>query len=98
MNQSNLETAMEKLKSLNIKLAPQRYALLEYLYQCRQQPTVEELFKVLIKRYPYLSVTTVYSNLRVFRKLGLVREISHDNASVRYAAVISGYSMESKTG
>ncbi|WP_166243241.1 Fur family transcriptional regulator [Paenibacillus turpanensis] len=78
---------MDKLKLKNIRVTPQRFAVLEYLYTYPGHPTVEEIYKALVDKYPNLSVTTVYNNLRVFKKLGLVKELTFGDASRRYDAV-----------
>jgi Fur family peroxide stress response transcriptional regulator len=82
----DLNKAMEKLSDLNIILTPQRYAVLEYLYSSSTHPTVRDIYKGLIKKHPNINVTTIYSNLRVFKKLGLVNELTYGSTSSRYNA------------
>ncbi|MNI16046.1 Peroxide operon regulator [compost metagenome] len=87
MEHSELDTAMAKLKQQNIRLTPQRFAVLEYMYTCHGHPTVEEIYKALVTKYRHLSVATVYNNLRVFKKLGLIKELTNGDSSRRYDAV-----------
>lgn len=88
MNQSALDKAMEKLEHQNIRLTPQRFAILEYLYTCHDHPTVEDVYTSLAAKYHNLSIATVYKNLRVFKKLGLVKELMiGEDSTRRYEAV-----------
>lgn len=76
MNQSDLNAALEKLSALNIKLTPQRYAVLECLYSMETNDTVQDIYQVLVHKYPHISVTTINNHLKVFKKMGLVTDLA----------------------
>ncbi|AJY75196.1 Fur family transcriptional regulator [Paenibacillus beijingensis] len=87
MEHRDLDTAMKKLEEQHIRLTPQRYAVIEYLYASHSHPTAEDIYQSLALKYPSLSVATVYNNLKVFKKLGLVKELTMGDSSRRYEAV-----------
>ncbi|WP_425284441.1 Fur family transcriptional regulator [Alkalicoccus daliensis] len=65
-------------------MTPQRHAILEFLFDCEQHPTADEIYKALEDKFPNMSVATVYNNLRVFKDAGLVRELTYGDSSSRF--------------
>jgi len=79
---SDLKDGLEVLKSKGIRLTPQRYAILAFLYKTELHVTADEIYKALEKNYPNMSIATVYNNLRVFLEIGLIEELLFgDNSS-----------------
>lgn len=79
---ANLDDAIHALKHKNIRITPQRIAILEVLVSHHHHPTAEEIYKQIELEFPGMSVATVYNNLRLFTELGFVTEMSYgDNAS-----------------
>ncbi len=70
MENKLVEEVIEKLKKENIRITPQRYAVLEYLIEHHSHPTADEIYKALEHRFPNMSVATVYNNLRLFTSIG----------------------------
>ncbi len=60
------------LKDNDVKVTSQRVRILEYLDLSQGHVDAETLHKVLRRENPSLSKTTVYNNLELFRKKGLV--------------------------
>ncbi|WP_313470018.1 Fur family transcriptional regulator [Carnobacterium sp.] len=83
-NNQLLLQSMEKLKSSNIRITPQRYAVLEYLIEAHSHPTADEIYRSLVERFPNISVATVYNNLRLFKKIGFVEEMTYGDGSSRF--------------
>jgi Fur family peroxide stress response transcriptional regulator len=79
-----VKEALEKLKEANIRITPQRYAILEYLIENHSHPTADEIYRALEERFPNMSVATVYNNLRLFTEIGFVQEMSYGDASSRF--------------
>ncbi len=88
MNHS-LEQALNKLKTMGIRMTPQRHAILSYLINTMSHPTADEIYKALSPRFPSMSVATVYNNLKVFIESGLVREMTYGDHSSRFDADLS---------
>jgi len=86
--QQQINSAFEKLKATGVRITPQRQAILEYLIESMSHPTADEIYKALSDRFPNMSVATVYNNLRVFKDIGIVSELTFVDASSRYDANI----------
>lgn len=50
MENKLVEEVIEKLKKENIRITPQRYAVLEYLIEHHSHPTADEIYKALEHR------------------------------------------------
>lgn len=84
MTNEIVEHAIDKMKEANIRITPQRYAILEYLVESHSHPTADEIYKHLEHRFPNMSVATVYNNLRLFTEIGFVVEMSYGDGSSRF--------------
>ncbi|MBO8157836.1 MAG: peroxide-responsive transcriptional repressor PerR [Bacillaceae bacterium] len=84
MSERRLQEALETLKESGVRITPQRHAVLEYLIKSMSHPTADEIYKALEGKFPNMSVATVYNNLRVFRDIGLVRELTYGDSSSRF--------------
>lgn len=80
------KTAVEQLKTKGVRMTPQRHAILAYLVDTLTHPTADEIYRTLESKFPNMSVATVYNNLRVFKEVGLVRELTYGDASSRFDA------------
>lgn len=81
---TTLEQAIDQLKQANIRITPQRHAILEYLVENHSHPTADEIYRSLEDRFPNMSVATVYNNLRLFVEIGFVQEMKYGDASSRF--------------
>lgn len=79
-----LEAAINKLKKAGVRITPQRHAVLEYLLTSHSHPTADEIYRALEKKFPNMSVATVYNNLRILKELGLVKELTYGDDSSRF--------------
>ena len=84
-----LKEALEMLKNTGVRITPQRHAILEYLVESMTHPTADDIYKALEGKFPNMSVATVYNNLRVFKEVGLVKELTYGDASSRFDYVTS---------
>ena len=84
MSETELRDAIGQLKESGVRITPQRHAVLEYLLQAEIHPTADDIYKALEGKFPNMSVATVYNNLRVFREIGLVRELTYGDSSSRF--------------
>ncbi|WP_132372856.1 peroxide-responsive transcriptional repressor PerR [Melghiribacillus thermohalophilus] len=84
VSDSRLQEALNTLKESGVRITPQRHAVLEYLIKSMSHPTADEIYKALEGKFPNMSVATVYNNLRVFRDIGLVRELTYGDSSSRF--------------
>jgi Fur family peroxide stress response transcriptional regulator len=86
MNKLNVR---EKLKSLNLKVTPQRIAIYEIINKLGNHPTVEQIVTYLKDSHPNIAVGTVYSTLDTFVNKGLVVRVKTEKDVMRYDAVLS---------
>ncbi len=74
------------LKSHDIKPSFQRMKIFEYLITHRNHPTVEMIYKSLVKEIPTLSKTTVYNTLNLFVEKKIAIVIVIEENETRYDA------------
>ena len=84
VSHNQLKEALDTLKETGVRITPQRHAILEYLIDSMSHPTADDIYKSLEGKFPNMSVATVYNNLRVFREVGLVKELTFGDASSRF--------------
>ncbi|MBN1755877.1 transcriptional repressor [bacterium] len=71
-----MKEILERLRSKKVKLTPQRIAVLEYLEKVHNHPTVDDIYKAIKKKYPTMSLATVYATLELLKNLGEIQELS----------------------
>jgi len=85
---------LKHLKRVGVRLTPQRQEILQVLWERAQsggQPVnAEEVMKRVRKRYPGVSLDTVYRTLATFTREGIVKELQFKDQSRRYELVIQG--------
>ncbi len=91
MTNDRLQEAIGSLKNTKVRMTPQRHAILEYLFESMTHPTADEIYKSLEGRFPNMSVATVYNNLRVFKEVGIVRELTYGDSSSRFDCVTTDH-------
>lgn len=79
-----LKAALADLKKADIRITPQRQAVLEFLITSDTHPTADDIYKGLVNDFPGMSVATVYNNLRLFTKMGFVQEMAYGDTSSRF--------------
>ncbi len=75
---------MFKYKNIGFKLTPQRLAVLDYLEGNKSHPSAEDIYRVLLDKYPTMSLATVYNTLDTLRLKGHIRELSIDPEKKRF--------------
>ncbi len=71
-----MDNKIKRLKEKGIVLTIQRMAVLDMLHNCSNHPTVEEIHKKLLKKYPTLSLATVYNTLEMLKQAGEIQELN----------------------
>lgn len=74
---------LEMLKSAGLKATPQRLCVLKSL-SSHTHPTIEELYAIVRKEHPSISLATVYKNLWALVEARLVVEIAVAGQKTRY--------------
>ncbi len=74
-----VENLVEKFRSKNFKITPQRLGIFKILEGNLNHPSAEDIFTEIKKTYPTISFTTVYKTLDVLEKMGEVLKITIDD-------------------
>ena len=89
---TNMRDKIEaRLREADLKLTPQRFAVLDYLIHSPGHPTAEQISADLNRRFPRASRATVYNTLNALRDAGLIHEIYMDDRVARYDANIEDH-------
>ena len=72
------------LRRAGVRITPQRQAIIRYLIASHSHPTADEIYQALSPDFPNISVATIYNNLRVFKSIGIVKELTYGDASSRF--------------
>ncbi len=75
---------MEKYRDIGLKLTPQRLAILQYLEGNKEHPSAEDIYRAVHRKYPTMSLATVYSTLSALKDRGSVLELTLDPDKRRY--------------
>ena len=70
-----LEQIMSSLRDEGFRITPQRIAIVDYLIKTEDHPSAELIHKVVKKKYPMVSLSTVYKTLDLLKERKLVNEI-----------------------
>lgn len=72
------------LKKQNHRLTRQRKIILEELKKVKTHPRADEIYKMVRKRLPRISLATVYRNLEVLSELKEIQKIESTGALKRF--------------
>jgi Fur family peroxide stress response transcriptional regulator len=78
------QKSIKMLKEKGIRATPQRIALLHLLENDKTHPSAEEVYDRVKKSYPFISRATVYNNLEIFARKGIIKEITIDDKRRRF--------------
>jgi len=70
-----LEELVASLREEGFRITPQRMAIVDYLLKTEDHPSAEHIHKTIKKRYPMVSLSTVYKTLDLLKEKKLVSEI-----------------------
>lgn len=70
-----LEDLVILLRKEGFRITPQRIAIVDYLLNTEDHPSAEHIHKTIQKKYPMMSLSTVYKTLDLLKEKKLVSEI-----------------------
>jgi Fur family transcriptional regulator, peroxide stress response regulator len=76
------------LKNSNLKVTPQRMAVLEALNSLKDHPTADKIKEYVVKNHPNIAVGTIYKTLETFVEKGLVQKVKTEKDIMRYDAIL----------
>lgn len=87
---TNLELT-RVLRRFGYKVTPQRIAVYEELTSEAWHPSAEMLYERVQKKYPAMSLATVYKTMEILSKVKVIRVLNTPEASLRYDGDISDH-------
>lgn len=75
---------VERLRKEGFRITPQRLEVLRTLLTSDAHPSAEDLYSQLRKRFPTLSLATVYKTIETLRSMGQVLDLEFKQGSTRY--------------
>ncbi|TVQ98593.1 MAG: transcriptional repressor [Desulfovibrionales bacterium] len=69
-----------------LRLTPQRNIILEELRGTRSHPTADEVYDMVRRRLPHISLGTIYRNLDYLHAQGLIRKLDKIGSQMRFDA------------
>jgi len=82
----NIKHIRKTIADYQLRVTPQRVAVLEALQNLRTHPTADEIIQFIRREYPNLSVGTVYNTLDKFCEKGIIKKVKTDKDVMRYDA------------
>lgn len=79
------------LKDSNLKVTPQRIAVLEALNILKNHPTADKIKEYVVKNHPNIAVGTIYKTLETFVEKGLVKKVKTEKDVMRYDAILENH-------
>lgn len=81
-----LQSKRQVLKSAGLRMTSQRALILDIISQGQEHLDADEVYCLARERQPSLSLSTVYRNLQMLKRLGLVKELHFDQSHHHYEA------------
>ena len=75
---------MERYRNIGIKLTPQRLAILNYMDGNKTHPSADAIYNAVSKKFPTMSLATVYNTLEALKNKGALRELTIESGKKRY--------------
>lgn len=75
---------IDRLSEKGYRLTPQRLMILSAIEGSRDHISAEEIYAQVAAKYPHVNISTVYRNLELLKRLGMVYEINLGEGRIRY--------------
>ncbi len=79
-----MKNEQKNLKALGLRVTPQRLAILGILRGNRTHPSVEKIYEEALRKYPNMSMATVYNTLSKLIKGRQIQELDIDPKKRRF--------------
>lgn len=76
------------LRAHGLQVTYQRLAIYQTLYYSKDHPSAEVVYQQVRKRFPMISLGTVYKTLERFQEVGLIQKVSPLTDVARYDATV----------
>lgn len=82
--EETLKATLEVLKQRQVRITPQRKAIIQYLIESKAHPSAEMIYEDLAPRFKNMSLATVYNNLRMLARMNLLKELKRSSGATQY--------------
>ena len=79
------------LSEKNLKVTPQRLAVLEAIRKLKNHPTAENVIDFIRKNHPNIALGTVYKVLDTFVEKHIIKKVKTDKGIMRYDGVMENH-------
>jgi Fur family peroxide stress response transcriptional regulator len=83
-SQNRLNQMVAKLRARDLRLTPQRLAILRILAASAGHPSIEQIYDRMKVDFPTMSLATVYKTVTLLKELGEVLELGFPEGVNRY--------------
>jgi Fur family peroxide stress response transcriptional regulator len=81
----NLESSIIKtFRNSGYRATPQRIAISRYILHNHEHPTAQEAYLEVKKRYPTVSLATIYATIKILKGSGLIKELNLPQGQTRF--------------
>ena len=87
MEVKNDKDFIATLRDHGLQVTYQRLAIYQALYFTKDHPSAEAIYQQVRKRFPMISLGTVYKTLEKFYEVGLIQKVSPITEVARYDAL-----------
>jgi Fur family peroxide stress response transcriptional regulator len=87
MEGKNDKDFIATLRDHGLQVTYQRLAIYQALYFTKEHPSAEAIYQQVKKRFPMISLGTVYKTLEKFFEVGLIQKVSPVTEVARYDAI-----------
>jgi Fur family peroxide stress response transcriptional regulator len=80
-----------RLTEKELKVTPQRMAILEAIYHLNNHPTAEKILDYIRQKHPGIATGIVYKVLETLVLNGLIRKVTTDKDIMRYDGILESH-------
>ena len=91
MEETNDKDFIATLRQHGLQVTYQRLAIYQALCNTVEHPSAEEIYQQVRKRFPMISLGTVYKTLERFYDVGLIQKVSPVTEVARYDAIVTAH-------
>jgi Fur family transcriptional regulator, peroxide stress response regulator len=84
LHERQLENIITSLRNEGFRITPQRIEIIKHITNTHSHPSAENIHKVIQKKYPMVSLATVYKTLNLLVKMGIIQELGFAEGGARY--------------
>lgn len=87
----NYESIRDLLADNDLKVTPQRVAVLEVLSNMNNHPTADKIIEFIRKHHPNIAIGTVYKTLETLVEKGIIKKVKTEKDIMRYDPILENH-------